>query len=171
VLSFVTVTAAAFASATGARAAAEREARPSGTRAQRVLTEVNEVRVQHALVPLRLSADLTAAATEHSWEMARAGYFGHDALGGLSVAARLARYYSSAGHDFWSIGENLAWGSPNLGAARTLREWLRSPPHRENLFAQEWREIGIGAVHVGSAPGIYRGAPVTIVTVDFGVRR
>jgi uncharacterized protein YkwD len=140
-------------------------------RAQFMLAEVNELRARHALVPLRMSAGLSAAAKEHSWEMARAGYFAHEALGGMSVAARLGRYYPSAGYGFWSVGENLAWGSPNLGAARTLHEWLRSPPHRENLFMREWREIGIGAVHVDSAPGVFGGTPVTLVTVDFGVRR
>jgi uncharacterized protein YkwD len=49
--------------------------------------------------------------------------------------------------------------------------WLRSPVHRANLLAAQWREIGIGAVHVTSAPRMYRGAPVTVITADFGVRR
>ena len=136
-----------------------------------MLAEVNELRVQRALVPLQVSAGLTAAALQHSWEMAREGYFGHDTLDGLTLEARLIRYYPSAGHRFWSVGENLAWASPELGATRALQLWLRSPLHRENLFTRGWREIGIGAVHVDSAPGVFAGTPATIVTVDFGVRR
>lgn len=136
-----------------------------------MLAEVNALRVRRALVPLRVSTGLTAAAREHSLEMAREGYFGHEALDGLSIEARLERFYPSAGHRFWAVGENLAWGSPGLGPTRALRLWLRSPLHRENLFTRGWREIGIGAVHVDSAPGIFGGMPATIVTVDFGVRR
>jgi uncharacterized protein YkwD len=154
-----------------AQGARQRHATSSGTRARRVLSELNELRRQRNLVPLRVSAGLTAAARDHSLEMARDGYFSHETLGGLSLADRLSRYYPSAGSRYWSVAENLAWASPDLGATRVMHMWLRSPMHRENLLTAEWREIGIGAVHVDSAPGIFGGAPVTIVTVDFGVRR
>jgi uncharacterized protein YkwD len=167
----VFVTAVAFASATTAQAALDRHARSSGTRARRVLAELNELRLQRDLVPLRLSAGLTAAAREHSSEMAHNGFFAHESFDGSRVEDRINHYYSSAGSRSWAVGENLAWASPQLGARRTLRMWLRSPVHRDNLFAPEWREIGIGAVHAASAPGIFGGAPVTIVTADFGVRR
>jgi hypothetical protein len=33
-----------------------------------------------------------------------------------------------------------------------------------------WREIGVSAVHAASAPGVYHGLPVTIITTDFGAR-
>jgi uncharacterized protein YkwD len=49
--------------------------------------------------------------------------------------------------------------------------WLNSPSHRRTLLTAEWREIGLGAVHVASAPGAYGGREVTILTADFGVRR
>jgi uncharacterized protein YkwD len=48
---------------------------------------------------------------------------------------------------------------------------MGSPGHRENLLSQRWREIGISAVHASSAPGVYGGQEVTIVTADFGLRR
>jgi uncharacterized protein YkwD len=167
----VFVTAAALTAATVAQAARERHATSFGTRARRLLSELNDLRRARSLVPLRVSAGLTAAAREHSLDMAREGYFGHETLGGLSVGDRISRYYPSAGSRYWSVGENLAWASPDLGATRAMRLWLGSPMHRENLLTAEWREIGIGTVHVASAPGIFGGAPVTIVTVDFGVRR
>ena len=118
-----------------------------------------------------MSAELTVAAREHSSEMAHDGFFAHESLDGSPMEDRINRFYPSAGSRSWAVGENLAWASPELGARRTLRMWLRSPIHRENLLAPEWREIGIGAVHVASGPGIFAGAPVTIVTADFGVRR
>ena len=103
--------------------------------------------------------------------MARAGFFGHGTLAGLSIQARLLGYYPAAGYGFWEVGENLAWATPELSAGRMLRLWLRSPEHRANLLLASWREIGIGVVHVGSAPGVFGDLPATIVTVDFGARR
>jgi hypothetical protein len=35
----------------------------------------------------------------------------------------------------------------------------------------QWRQIGVSAVSVASAPGVYQGQRVTIITTDFGVRR
>ena len=58
-----------------------------------------------------------------------------------------------------------------LFADEPIDAWLQSPEHRANLLNQRWREVGIGAVFVDSAPGVYSGSPVTIVTADFGVRR
>ena len=68
------------------------------------------------------------------------------------------------------MGENLVWGSPDVGAARALRLWLGSPLHRANLLNPRWREVGLAAVHSTSAPGVYRNAPATIITADFGAR-
>jgi uncharacterized protein YkwD len=48
---------------------------------------------------------------------------------------------------------------------------MHSPEHRANILKPEWREIGVSAVHLDTAPGTYGGRPVTIVTTDFGVRR
>jgi hypothetical protein len=49
--------------------------------------------------------------------------------------------------------------------------WLNSPPHKKNLLTARWREVGLSAVHVLSAPGTFGSREVTIVTADFGVRR
>jgi uncharacterized protein YkwD len=81
------------------------------------------------------------------------------------------RHYGSRGYGYWSVGENLLWSSPDVDAKGALRMWLNSPPHRKTLLTKEWREIGLGAVHVSSAPGTFGGREVTIVTADFGVRR
>ncbi|HMI29441.1 MAG TPA: CAP domain-containing protein [Gaiellaceae bacterium] len=43
-----------------------------------------------------------------------------------------------------AVAENLAWGQADLGSpVRTLAMWLNSPPHRANLLAQRWRDLGI----------------------------
>jgi uncharacterized protein YkwD len=135
-----------------------------------LLAQINAFRAAHGLTRLRISGGLTAAAGAHSAQMARLGYFSHDSANGQSFAQRLARAYPSRGFRVWTVGENLVWGGPDIGAARAFQLWLASPPHRANLLNPRWREIGLGAVHSTSAPGVYGGRAATVVTADFGAR-
>jgi len=135
-----------------------------------VLAQINFIRVEHDLAPLRLSAELGEAAEEHSQEMAADGYFQHDSFDGSAFWKRIADFYSSAGYGYWSVGENLLWSSPTVGSVGALQLWMRSPEHRANILNPRWREIGVAAVHTMHAPGTYRHRTVTIITTDFGVR-
>lgn len=135
-----------------------------------VLRDLNAIRTQHGLVPVRLSAALTASSTQHSREMAADGYFEHSSADGTVFWKRIQRWYGSGGFGYWSVGENLLWSSPDVSAADALQLWMHSPEHRANILNPRWREIGVSAVHVDSAPGTYNGLPVTIITTDFGVR-
>ena len=153
------------------RAASDRPASAVGSLEQGVLTEVNALRRQHGLMPLRLSSGLAAAARQHSTEMANRGYFGHSSANGSSFDRRIARFYPRGDRHYWTVGENLLWSSPDVGAAGVLSTWLNSPEHRKNMLRGRWREIGLSAVHVASAPGAYGGREVTIVTANFGARR
>jgi uncharacterized protein YkwD len=137
---------------------------------QDVLANVNLLRRQHGLAALRLSSKLAAAARSHSTEMAQRGYFSHNSANGASFDKRISRFYSAGGKRFWSVGENLLWSSPDVSASSALDMWLNSPPHKKILLTGRWREIGLAAVHVQSAPGSFGGREVTIVTADFGVR-
>jgi uncharacterized protein YkwD len=136
-----------------------------------VVGQINVVRRSHGLAPLRVSSQLAAAASQHSSEMARQGYFSHESAGGGAFWVRVRRYYPRGGFRLWSVGENLVWASPDLGAAGALRMWMASPEHRANLLSPRWREVGVSAVHASSAPGVYGGGSVTVVTADFGLRR
>jgi uncharacterized protein YkwD len=136
-----------------------------------VLTEMNGLRRQHGLVPLRFSYALGAAARQHSTEMANRGYFRHESASGEAFSRRIARFYPMGARRFWSVGENLLWSSAELNAAAALELWLNSPRHRAIMLSRRWLEVGVGAVYVHSAPGVYGGRDVTIVTADFGVRR
>jgi uncharacterized protein YkwD len=138
---------------------------------QGVLQEINSIRREHGLAPLRLSARLSAAARQHSQEMAARGYFSHDSANGSSFDRRIARYYPLGGNRYWSVGENLLWSSPDVDPGGALQMWWNSPEHRKNMLTARWREIGVSAVHAATAPGTYGGREVTIVTTDFGVRR
>ena len=70
-------------------------------------------------------------------------------------------------NDGWSLGENLAWGSGELGTARGIHEaWMRSNGHRANILNPDFRELGIGI-----RPGVPKDATVgATYTANFGVK-
>jgi uncharacterized protein YkwD len=138
---------------------------------QGVLVQINILRQQHGLAPLRLNTRLTAAARQHSVEMANRGYFSHNSANGSSFDRRIARFYPMGKSRYWSVGENLLWSSPSVDPPGALNMWFNSPEHRKNMLSPRWREIGLSAVHATAAPGAYGGREVTIVTSDFGIRR
>jgi uncharacterized protein YkwD len=135
-----------------------------------LLAKVNNVRRSRGLHALRLSHGLSAAAAYHSRQMVQHGFFEHESRGGGPFWKRVERFYGSGGFRAWEVGENLAYGSPDLSPAATVRMWMNSPGHRENLLSRRWREIGLGIVHVGTAGGEFGGSSVTVVTADFGYR-
>jgi uncharacterized protein YkwD len=136
-----------------------------------VLVELNRIRAQHGLAPLRTNAKLRAAADTHSAAMAQFGFFAHESRDGSAFWKRVQRFYAPGGYGFWSVGENLLWSSSELSAKEAVEMWMKSPKHRENILTPRWREIGLSAVRVDGAPGVYGGLDVTIFTTDFGVRR
>jgi len=136
-----------------------------------VLVQINAIRVSHGLVPLRLNASLTAAAGGHSTQMLDDGYFAHSSFDGSPFWKRLSAYWDAAAHGNWSVGENLLWSSPDVGATKALELWMASPEHRHNILEPRWREIGIAAIHADTAGGTYGGQPVTVITTDFGFRQ
>jgi uncharacterized protein YkwD len=148
---------------------------PAGARSYRfeddVIQEINAMRMEHGLPPLRVSAELTAAANAHSREMLQYGFFSHLSAKGVAFSRRMRTEYRAAGYRTWSVGENLIWSSPDLTADQAVQAWFNDPPHRANLLSPKWREIGLGSGHASDAPGLYGGRAVTVLTADFGVRR
>jgi uncharacterized protein YkwD len=136
----------------------------------KVLAELNHVRRSRGLVPLKLSKPLSAAADSHSRAMGTYGFFAHDSRDGSAFWKRVQRFYGPRGYHTWSVGENLLWASGSLTAPTALSLWMKSPGHRKNILTPDWREIGISAVSVRSAPGVFGGRDVVIITTDFGIR-
>jgi uncharacterized protein YkwD len=171
IVALILVALGLWVAASPAGASSQRPATSLSSLEQGVLSDINTLRKEHGLAPLRLSASLSSAARQHSSEMAARGYFSHDSANGSSFDRRIARYYPMGGNHFWSVGENLLWSSPDVDAGAALSMWWNSAEHRKNMLTARWREIGLSAVHVAAAPGTYGGREVTIVTTDFGVRR
>ena len=159
----------ALAPSTGSATSSGRTARVTQVQTA-LLGQINDFRSAHGLARLRINAALRGAADGHSAQMAKLGFFSHNSANGQSFSQRIAQAYTPRGFRSWTVGENLVWGGPNIGAARAFRLWLASAPHRANLLNARWREVGLGAVHSTSAPGVYGGRAATIITADFGAR-
>jgi len=150
--------------------ATSRSERSLGTLNRQVLAAVNKFRATHGLVRLHESSALDRSARKHSLEMGALGYFGHSSANGTIFWRRIRQYYGARNYSYWSVGENLLWAAPSVNAARAMALWIARPEHLKNLLSPQWRRIGVSAVHVACAPGIFHGQPVTIITTDFGVR-
>jgi len=135
-----------------------------------VTAAVNRVRLAHGRQPLTPAAGLKAAALQHSTEMGRDGYFAHDSHDGTAFWKRLQAFYPAPASGCWAVGENLVYAGPELTAAQAIQLWLQSPEHRRNLLDPHWQQLGVAAVQVTGAAGVFGGQTVTVITNDFGAR-
>lgn len=100
---------------------------------------INLVRRSYGLGPVRGSGPLNRSSLMKANAVRRCG-FSHTPCGmSFSLTFRRAGYLPAR-----AFGENLAWGQAELGSPlHTLAMWLSSPPHRRNLLARRWRDLGI----------------------------
>jgi uncharacterized protein YkwD len=124
---------------------------------------VNIVRRAYRLAPVRGNGPLNHSSALKANAVRRCG-FSHTPCGmSFTTTFREAHYLPAR-----SFGENLAWGQAELGSPlRTLQMWLNSPPHRANLLARNWRDLGI-AVRRGT---IFGRSGVSLWVMEFGRRR
>jgi uncharacterized protein YkwD len=124
---------------------------------------INVVRRSFGLGLVRGSGPLNRSSNLKADAVRRCG-FSHTPCGmPFSLTFRRAGYLPAR-----AFAENLAWGQGELGSpVRALALWLRSPPHRANLLARRWRDLGI-AVERGSMFG--RGG-VSLWVMQLGLRR
>jgi uncharacterized protein YkwD len=131
---------------------------------------LNADRRRHGLRRLRLSRRLSKAARAHSRDMVRRDYFSHTSPSGASFVDRIRRSGYLSGAFTWMVGENLAWGAGSMSSpAQTVRAWMRSPGHRENILTGRFVHIGIGIAR--GAPASVGGIPAATYTTDFGFKR
>jgi uncharacterized protein YkwD len=124
---------------------------------------INVVRRAYGLGAVRGNGSLNRSSDLKAGAVRRCG-FSHRPCGmSFSVTFKRAGYLPAR-----AIAENLAWGQGDLGSPlHTLGQWLRSTPHRANLLARRWRDLGI-AVQRGTIFG--RGG-VSLWVLQLGRRR
>lgn len=116
---------------------------------------VNATRDQHGLSALRESGRLTAAAERHSADMVRRRFFEHDTPDGRSVTDRVRQTGYLSGARDWALGEDIGWGTAQLGTPAAIVEaWMNSPPHRAVILSRRFHEAGVGVARGVPADGV-----------------
>ncbi|TNE44110.1 MAG: CAP domain-containing protein [Deltaproteobacteria bacterium] len=139
---------------------------------RRVQRQVNKERRRNGLAPLRWDVRLRQVAYQHSLSMARNNYFSHTNERGESpmqrgfrVGLRCSRTTPS-GLRRKGIGENLfqnhlysaiiyretragrtrryRWSHAREIIATTVRGWMESPTHRQNILSRLYTHGGVG---------------------------
>jgi uncharacterized protein YkwD len=140
--------ASALSAVASACAGATAAAGDPHSRLEAMYCGINVVRRSFGLGAVRGSVPLNRSSLLKADAVRRCG-FSHTPCG-----MSFSRTFARAGYlPARAFGENLAWGQGDLGSpVRTLAAWLSSPPHRANLLARRWRDLGI-AVERGTIFG------------------
>ena len=104
---------------------------------QQFLQDVNELRAQHGLAPVKLNSALNQTATDYSQALQSSGQFTHE-LNGSQFGDRIKEH----GYQWGSAVENIAKGMQDPDGA--FQAWVNSPGHLANMLSPDITEIGIG---------------------------
>lgn len=130
---------------------------------------IDQERNSHGEASLQFNADLQQSAQAHTESMAFGDYFEHDGPDGTPLSRMIACGYIPNSQVGYEIGENIGWGTFDLGTPRAIvAAWMASPGHRANILDARFRDTAIGvSPHVPSS--LSQGQPGGIYTQDFGV--
>lgn len=124
---------------------------------EKLLNLTNLQRAQIGLPPLRLNAELSAAAQAKANDMFNKGYWAHNAPDGTTPWVFITR----SGYSYLYAGENLAKDFAN--SEGVVNAWMASPSHKENIFKKEYEDVGFAVVNNRLA-----GEETTLVVQFFG---
>jgi uncharacterized protein YkwD len=122
---------------------------PAASLEAELIVEINKRRLSNGLPPYQVSPELSAAAREHSCDLAAHHIISHVSSDGRSLAERLA-----GGEQPWE------WPSENIAAGTAdptvvVVWWMDEPPdgwHRRNILDAEQREVGAGYCYAEDDP-------------------
>jgi uncharacterized protein YkwD len=112
---------------------------------------VNFARAVAGLPRLSGSGALDNSADNKAGDIMRCNQFSHEACGrDFLYWFRRSGYI---GGSCWWAGENLAWGTGQLGTPRSIMNaWMHSAPHRANILGRQFSDFGI-SLRLGSLSG------------------
>lgn len=108
-----------------------------------MVAAINAQREAAGLPPLVLDETLVAIGRARAQDMASLGYFGHYRPdGSLAIRDLLSAYQVQ----FAIAGENIARNNypDEETVAITIRDFMASPPHRDNILSSRYQLIGVG---------------------------
>lgn len=136
--------------------------------AMAVVCDINYLRADKGLRPLRWDWRLWSSAQKLAEDMAGHRYASHVTPEGQGLADRLGPTGYIPNGSSWLAGENLGWGTSYLATPLAIvLGWLDSPKHRENLLDPEFRDIGVGMVQGAVSEN---GDVGVIYVANFGMR-
>lgn len=125
---------------------------------QTLLEQTNKERNKHNLVSLTINNQLSKAAQAKAENMVSEDYWSHNTPSGKTPWA----FITDSGYQYQTAGENLAYGF--RGAKETVRGWMNSPEHRDNILNSTYQEVGFG---VASSPDYQKHGPATVVVAEY----
>jgi uncharacterized protein YkwD len=131
---------------------------------------IDQERLSNGEAALQFNAHLQQSAQAHTESMAFGDYFEHNGPSGDTPLSRMiAAGYIPSSQVGYEIGENIGWGTLELGTPRAIvAAWMASPGHRANILDARFRDTAIGvSPHVPSS--LSGGQSGGIYTQDFGV--
>ncbi len=109
---------------------------------------INQERSSQGISPLIVSSQLTAAARQHSRDMACNDFFSHTGSDGSSPFDRMAW----SGFSFTAAAENIYAGSgPYNSPQQAFNGWMNSSGHRINMLNATYTHVGIGYIYCASS--------------------
>ncbi|MCX6764046.1 MAG: CAP domain-containing protein [Candidatus Moranbacteria bacterium] len=125
----------------------------------KVITLVNQNRLERNLDPLVINNKLSQVAEAKAHDMINNDYFAHTSPAGVDPW----HWFGQGGYDYQYAGENLAMDF--LNAEREQKAWMDSPTHQKNILNEKFQETGV-AVRQGKI----NGKITTLVVQVFGSR-
>lgn len=107
---------------------------------QQLLAATNDERERNGESALRLSADLSLAATKKAKDMFVNQYWAHTSPSGLTPW----HWIDQSGYAYEAAGENLAVDFKTTSGV--VRAWMNSPEHRKNLLGSVYRDVGFAVL-------------------------
>ena len=119
-----------------------------------VVSAINQDRAAHGLAPLAWDVQLADYAQSWAGRIAAAGDLIHTDLGSLMRLPYMASW--------WTIRENLLYGSAGMSGADAENLWMSSGPHQANILDPSVNYVGVGVA--------YDGAGRLWLVAEFGAR-
>jgi len=110
---------------------------------------INQERANQGIPAMTTSSQLTAAARQHSRDMACNGFFSHYGSDGSSPFDRMAW----SGFSYTAAAENIyAGGGSYNSPQQAFYGWMNSPGHRTNMLNPTYTHIGVGYIYSAGSP-------------------
>lgn len=121
-------------------ALADRDYSQTKLEAERAMALINAYRREQGLKPVTLNSELTAAAKNHSKDLAKWDRISHYGSDGSNPWDRVKR----AGYNARVAAENVGTGQATI--EEVMKGWKESPGHNKNLLLPDAQHMGIALV-------------------------